>query len=249
MPKQVLEHQKQEKKIKYEEIEQFLIDQIQSQIFKSDDNLPSENKLAQQFSVSRMTARKALENLENMGLVYKIKGSGTFVRNRHEKHEIFLDDIMGFNARVQKDGINANTQVLKFEILSPPHHILTKLRLAIKSKVFYIERIRFIDNIPVIFEKSYMPYDMCQDLSPSQLEISKYAYAKAKGFIFKHIFKEYIAIRPDKNLKAILGLNNNSALFEIDLSSELSTGEIFEYTKIYYNQDKYKFVHIIHNYE
>jgi len=55
------------------------MDQIQQQVLQVGDRLPSENKLASQFGVSRITVKNALDALVKEGIIYRIQGKGTFV--------------------------------------------------------------------------------------------------------------------------------------------------------------------------
>ena len=76
----------------------------------------SENTILEVFSVSRMTARKAIQNLVSRGYLYQRRGSGTFVANREDKIELYLDEMIGFTDRLRKQGKNPATKVLKFEV-------------------------------------------------------------------------------------------------------------------------------------
>jgi GntR family transcriptional regulator, arabinose operon transcriptional repressor len=67
------------KKLLYQEIMDYLEAKIQQQEFRPDDLLPSEFELARQFNVSRITTQKALDELQNNGLIYRIRGKGSFV--------------------------------------------------------------------------------------------------------------------------------------------------------------------------
>lgn len=63
----------------YEKIAEYLKDKIYSGELKVGDRLPTEMELADQFKVSRITSKRALENLKNEGLVYRVRGSGSYV--------------------------------------------------------------------------------------------------------------------------------------------------------------------------
>jgi GntR family transcriptional regulator, arabinose operon transcriptional repressor len=67
------------KKLLYQEIMDYLETKIQQQEFRPDDLLPSEFELARQFNVSRITTQKALDELQNNGLIYRVRGKGSFV--------------------------------------------------------------------------------------------------------------------------------------------------------------------------
>jgi GntR family transcriptional regulator of arabinose operon len=63
----------------YAQIREYLLDGIEVGSWKGDERLPSENELAEQFRVSRITIKKALDQLVEEGVVYRIQGKGSFV--------------------------------------------------------------------------------------------------------------------------------------------------------------------------
>ena len=64
---------------KFAQIKQFIVDNIRSSAWLENQRVPSENELAEQFSVSRMTARRALSELTEACILTRIQGLGTFV--------------------------------------------------------------------------------------------------------------------------------------------------------------------------
>lgn len=76
---------KQPKRIPmYAQIQDYINDQLMEQRWKPGDTLPSENQLSSQFQVSRITVKKALANLIEEGLIFRVQGKGTFVANDPE---------------------------------------------------------------------------------------------------------------------------------------------------------------------
>ena len=69
----------QVKTAKYNVIKQYICEKIESGQWLEHSKVPSENELTEQFSVSRMTARRALQELTEQGLLVRSQGSGTFV--------------------------------------------------------------------------------------------------------------------------------------------------------------------------
>jgi GntR family transcriptional regulator, arabinose operon transcriptional repressor len=63
----------------YKQVEQYLLDQIRLNHWQPTDKLPSESELAEKFKVSRLTVKKAMQNLTEMGLLYRIQGKGSFL--------------------------------------------------------------------------------------------------------------------------------------------------------------------------
>jgi len=58
-----------------------LIDRIDREEFKQDEPIPSERELMSQFDVSRITVRRAINELVNEGYLYTIQGKGTYIKN------------------------------------------------------------------------------------------------------------------------------------------------------------------------
>lgn len=64
----------------YSKIVEEMKAKIASGVYKADDQLPTEAELTERFGVSRVTSRRALEELEKEGYIYRIQGSGSFVK-------------------------------------------------------------------------------------------------------------------------------------------------------------------------
>jgi len=74
----------------YKEIERHIISQIRSNNWTTNMKIPSENELAEQFHVSRITVKNALTNLVESGVIYRQQGKGSFVS---PNHHIALDGL------------------------------------------------------------------------------------------------------------------------------------------------------------
>jgi GntR family transcriptional regulator/GntR family mannosyl-D-glycerate transport/metabolism transcriptional repressor len=232
-----------EKTTKIELIEEYIIKNIEDNFYYTRGNkIESENQLAQMFSVSRMTARKAIDNLVGKLYLYRIKSYGTYVQQQDKKSNIYLNEIIGFKERSIRDNLNHATKVIAAQHETTPNNIKKLLNLANNETVFHIEKLRYIDNIPAIYENSYMPSRFVINGAEEEIHNSKYIYAKNHNFIIKDIHKEYQAMLPSYRIRKILEINPQHVLFLQSLLSYLENGDVFEFTKIYYNQDKFRFL-------
>ncbi len=100
---------------KHEIITEFLREFINSNKSAAKTKIPSENELALKFSVSRITARQAISSLVNEGLLFREKGSGTYVKIRKKiigvlmsyiDSYIFTDIIKGIDNNLRKNEMN-----------------------------------------------------------------------------------------------------------------------------------------------
>jgi len=130
-----------------------------------DHRVPSENQLAQQYRVSRMTARKALEELLHEGLVERIPGKGTFVKKLQINPTYFY--VHAFSEHARQLGVSTQTRVLRSGIEAMPEALAGKIP---GRRAVGLERVHWLDNQPVCCEIRYLRADWCAPLLDEDLE-------------------------------------------------------------------------------
>jgi len=162
---------------KYEKIKDYIIQGIQSKMFT--DAIPSENQLAKEFGVSRMTARKALDKIQEKGLLERIPGKGTFVKkNTHYTSGFFW--IRPFKKWAEDLNVELTSEILDARIIDPPENI--DKMLAHDGQVIIIRQRWFFDKKPVRYAIRYlradkyagMLWENLQERSIHDLLINKY---------------------------------------------------------------------------
>ena len=197
--------------------------------------LPSENTLSKEWGISRMTVRRALDELTREGLLYKTRGSGTFVAaNRFSQC-----DIMSFSEMVKLRGSVPTTIVLEKTFVCDDEISLT-MHLP-KSSVFYkVKRLRLADNTPVGIENVYLPLQYCD--SPDRLKLEDSLYEGLKKLYGWNIIKQDIAITadiPSKEEKDILKLSKGEAVLRTEGISLEDDGKPLLYEKNTYSSNSY----------
>ena len=132
-----------------------------------DHRVPSENELARRYHVSRMTARKALNELLRDGLVERVSGKGTFVRKQQITQAYF--HIHAFSESAQRLGVRARSKVVQSQFDDLPASLMGKIP---GQQAVCIRRIHFLDDQPVCFEIRYLRKDWCASLLDENLEIN-----------------------------------------------------------------------------
>lgn len=118
--------------------------------------LPSEHDLGKTFGVNRQTIRAALDELERRWLVRRVKGSGTFRTQRYE-YRISKDLAPSFTQTVREAGANPRTRNAKPEVRPATAAERDILGLAGGANVTVLDRVRFIDGMPVSTAVSVLP--------------------------------------------------------------------------------------------
>ncbi|UFT99867.1 GntR family transcriptional regulator [Radiobacillus kanasensis] len=206
---------------------------------KKDDAIPSENKLAEMYDVSRVTIRQAIGELVSEDVLYKVRGSGTYVKGGKIEQDIFR--LQSFTEEMRQLNKIPSNEILDFHMQEPTDVVKDKLQLVEGEKVFFIRRLRYADDEPLILEETYVPVSLFPDLSIEVMRHSKYAYVENKGYVIKERQGEVFPFFPTEDLKDILQLEENELALSMNLWAALDNGTIFEYTKLYFRSEKYTF--------
>ena len=155
--------------IKYIQISQRLYAQIKDGVLPPNKQLPTEYALTKQFSVSRGTVRKAIDLLENEGVVRREQGRGTFV-NEVGDQPLARFELNNFYKEMRLQQRQPRTQLLKQEVVGCSAEIAPHLDLAIDTPVIHIVRLKFADDQPIIYEERYLNAQLCPQLATENLE-------------------------------------------------------------------------------
>ena len=154
-----------------------LRDLIRSGEFTVGGRFPTERQVAERFGVSRVTANKALSTLVAEGLLEFKKGVGTFVRGGLLDYD--LAALVSFTDKAEAAGKTPSTQVLKFETLRAAQaggDILGALRIQPHDGLYYVERLRLANHVPVILELRHIVERFCPGLDKATVKGSLYTH-------------------------------------------------------------------------
>lgn len=196
----------------YLKLKEAIKQKIQSGEYFKNMRLPSENSLSSEWGISRMTVRRALDELTREGLLYRTRGSGTFVAaNRFSQC-----DIMSFSEMVKLRGAVPQTIVLEKTFVCDDEIALI-MHLP-KSSVFYkVKRLRIADNTLVGIENVFLPLQFCD--SPDRLQLEGSLYEGLKNLYGWSVLRQDIAITaeiPTKEEKEILKLSKGEAVLRTE---------------------------------
>jgi GntR family transcriptional regulator len=178
----------------YKQLQDTILESIQSGILKPGDKLPTELELSKNNNVSRVTVRAALDSLTSEGYLVRIPGKGTFISK--EKLIKNVAETMGFSDTCRLQNKVPGAKVIKCVIEDATITDQQYLDLKPGDKIINIERIRYADDVPISVEYSRFPssysYLLQEDLnSTSMYEILKSKYGIIFGVSRKYIDLEY----------------------------------------------------------
>ncbi len=228
---------------RYLQIADQLIKQINDGTLPAGSMLPTEIEQQEQFGVSRVTIRKSMEILVDKDLLYRVRGSGTYVKAAKAQHNAF--QLSGFYEEVSVQGKEPSSKLLAFELIESDLLIADKLGLSKGDEVYSVRRLRLIDDAPEILEHTFLPVSMFPDLSISAMRSSKYEYIeKTKGLKIKLASQSAKAEILTDPIAKELNVDEGYPVIRVDSVGELDDGRVFEYTIHYFRGHQYSFDYI-----
>lgn len=225
----------------YLQISEILRSQIKNGKYKAGDLLPSGKTLMEEYSVSRNTTQKAIEDLVNDGLAIRIQGKGTFVPKSIV--DFGLHRLSSFTEEMELKGVNPSSKVLRFERDKPPKEVANKLEIDEQDEAYSLVRIRYGDNNPMAYQQSYIIADLCEG-------IDKYDFSEESLF---HVLESDYDLNiswQKQYVKPCIARKKEASFLEVELGTPLLNLEgvaylerdvPFEYNNIYYRSDLYEF--------
>jgi len=223
---------------KYIKIRNDLKKQIQLGEFKNGDFLPSENDLCKTFTITRTTARKALDELVKEGFIEKQQGKGSKVIERRKS--LGLLNVKGFS-----DVVGAEVKTI---FLQKPaeqdwsDEILFSINEEDKQEpCYFFERLRFVSDNPVLHEKNWF----------SAVTLPLFLEKEfTDGSFFKTLSTQYLievtgssselrAESASKKVAKLLHIEPNSPVLHISLKFVTSNPKLTIYCELYCNTRKY----------
>lgn len=222
-----------------------IFEDIKSKILNKElmegEMLPSEVELQKLYEVSRITIRRAIQDLEFEGLVKKYQGKGTFVSTI--KHNYDLRRLTSFSEDVKKYGEISSSIIRDFKIIKADFKLASALDIFEGDEVFYLERIRLSGDTAVGLHKAYIKKTNQFTLERAEFNesTSLYETLESKGVHLKHANELLEAQMPDDEIRVCLGMKESVPIFYKErITYDLHDAPV-EYVEMFYRSDMYQY--------
>ena len=144
----------------YYQLKEILMDKIRTNEWPVNEKIPTERELCEIYQVSRITVRQALSVLEK-------EGKGTFVTT--PKIEQRLTNFYSYSEEIRKMGYTPSAKVIGFDLQEADHDVGQYLKIEPGAKVYSIRRLRLANKEPFAYENSFIPYELCPELTAADI--------------------------------------------------------------------------------
>jgi len=205
--------------------------------YQAHEALPSERLLSESLGVSRVTARKAIDQLVNQGLIVRRRGSGNYIAPRLEQP---LSRLTSFSEELQQRGYTPSSRWLERVVSAATPDEQLSLGLAPMARVARLERLRLADGVAMAYEMSVLPQHVLPH--PEAVEGSLYEYLAGIGQLPVRALQHIRALNAPPRLAGQLGVPVGQAVLFITRVAYLESGQAVELTHSYCHSDYYDFV-------
>jgi GntR family transcriptional regulator len=226
----------------YSHVETVLAGEIADGYLKIGDQLPTEDNLIERFEVSRITVRRAIQNLVSRGLVEIRRGKGTFVAPPKITQE--LTELSGFVEDMHALGRKPTARVISKDIVTASVGVAEQLALTKGARVVRIRRVRLADDVPLSFDETYLPLALGKKIIRNNLKTEPIFSLLERKYDVPLIEAEYRleSVIADPEVAGALRVNQGSPIFLIERTSYSTGGRPVDYEKLYYRGDLVRFV-------
>ena len=223
---------------RYHQVYQDLHLRIRSGSWKPGDCIPSEPELCKHFGVSRGTIQRAVRDLVKQGVLRRERGRATFVSAPKLEGSI----LASYKQSVKRPH-DAGARVLRCERVKPTKEIRSIMGLKPGEQVYELDRLRFVRDVPLSLQSSFLPADLCPGLENCELG-KKYLYdvLQSEYQIAFLRASEYVEpVMPDEYVAGLLNIGTDHPVLFVERSSYLFDGRCGEFRRAYMRGDLYRF--------
>lgn len=196
----------------YMQIRQMLKNDIQNGKYKPDEQIPTEAELCENYNVSRITIRKAIEELVKEGVLTRIPRRGTFVTSKKFHNELL--SVSGFSEFSHQLGMIPNSRILRSVVIPASEDVAGHLSIEEGSPVLELERLMYVNDRPLFYDIAHYSLIRYPDLE------KKIAREEST---YKILMEDYHTeiIYNDKIIDVIGATKELAQLLECDIGANL----------------------------
>lgn len=215
---------------KYPEIKKYILEQIDNGKFKEDVMLPSEKEFTELFNVSRMTVRRAFDDLIQDGVLIRKRGSGLFLVKKKMSRSMNQISVSK-DEQLHKIFKQLTVKVLEVKVIDDNYIAKEYFNLE-QEKIIRVKRVQLGDGQPIVYEKIYLPLKYFTMVKKEECYqsfenvIEKHFLIKQQELSNQIIVEAKVA---NKKISSLLQIPINSPILQLKIIAKDSSDKIYYY--------------------
>jgi DNA-binding GntR family transcriptional regulator len=234
------EHPLDRLRLRYQRVQESLAEEIARGRRPSGSRLPPERALAEHFGVSRVTLRRALDELARAGVVAR-SGTGWAVASTAIGEP--PNELMSFSEMAASRGLTPGARVLERRVRPATIDEAEALGLAPGAELFELERLRSMDDVPILVDRTRIPLSLAPGLDRIDLSQASLYEVLEQRYGTRPTRARFTveAIAADDRRAELLDLEPGQPLLRCVQQTEDETGRQIELCEMVYRYDRYRF--------
>jgi GntR family transcriptional regulator len=225
----------------YSQLKKVLLASIQTGRFQAGDLFPTEREICTKFQVSRITVRRAVDELAREGYLVTQQGKGTFVAQAKIRRP--MTHLESFSAATVAEGHRPGSRLLSLRHEQASEPAASLLKVSPEAWLWVVERLRLADDAPIGISMVYLNLPPELSLTPAELEqeVSLWSILQTK---------EIVLSKSEETVQAVAASEAQANLLKVDAGFPLLLVEglvysdqttPLEYHQIFNRGDRYKY--------
>lgn len=225
---------------KYKKIKEDIVDDILSGVYQPGDMIPKQNDYAKKYNVSRLTVRKAIDDLVLKGVLTTEKGKGTFVQQIAAGSNCYRRSL-GFSSNVNRAKSRVRSKILILEERKADRALASHLQIREGEPVVHIERLRYMNETCVALQKSFLARERVgairfEEEGLEENSLYQLLYEKA-GLVLSYVDEQFRAIRADADVAGYFHVEEGDPILYVHRITYDIQNRPIEYCKNYESSD------------
>jgi len=211
--------------------------------FEQGMRMPTEKQLSEEFDISRITAKRSMDELAAEGLVRRHRGKGTHVTYQYKPNSVHAP-LTGVLEEIESIARKSRAIVLDCAMLKPPQDIREDLALKVGETALYLERVRESEGLRFAYYISWTRGVK----KPRNLKIlektPRLAYFRQHGLELTHVKQIITATAASDEAAEALGVLPGSPLLSLkrrSFNTANGSEQLMDYLQIYYHPDRFQY--------
>lgn len=216
---------------------------IQDGTFPDGSRLPTEKQLSDEFSISRITAKRSLDELAAENMVERRRGKGTHVTYRYQPKPVHAP-LVGMLEEIESMALNSKARVLDCAMLQPPQGIRDEFSMDTGETALHLSRVRERNGQAFGFYNSWTA-GVEKPAKPSLFQSKpRLKYFRENGLQITHVKQTLSAVGATEEAAEALGVEPGAALLKLTRRSYKQVGEseqLMDYLTVLYHPERFQY--------